>query len=258
MNNAENNHTNEISDRLNQMSHLICNHKSEIMKVNEIITEAVDVLYNFAVNDEDYYKYSTIDEHSNLYFKKVNNTEVGKIELIFPDTSKLEKIIGIIWDENGARNFDPHFIEGKIIRIYDQNLILVQQSYKGTLGKEGRYFYILAHKKKINKNTYLIACLSLNINDNNKKCNIPFTNPFINSANSFTLDIECDEKIKNSSLRKMHINLSGYFIKREESYIKLTYISSIDLGTSSLIPQFIIRKIKANKMLLLNLLRKNI
>ncbi|SBT80299.1 DNA-directed RNA polymerase III subunit RPC4, putative [Plasmodium malariae] len=85
-----------------------------------------------------------------------------------------------------------------------------------------------------------------------------FVNPFISSVNSFSIDIECDQEIMNSSLKKMFINLSGYYIKKENTSMKLTYISSIELDTSSLIPQFIIRKIKASKMSLLTMLKNNI
>ncbi|SOV83657.1 fam-a protein [Plasmodium sp. gorilla clade G3] len=258
MSNLNENNELDIDDRLKSMEHLVCKDEEERMKVNEIIEEASNVLYNFSIKQDDYYKYSTIDEDSHLYFKKVNNTDVGKIDLLFQDPSKFEKIIQTIWDENGTRKFDPYFIEGKILRIYDKDTILVRQSYKGTLGKEGRYFYIVAQKKKLNNNTYLITCVSLNINDNNEKCTSNFINPFIHSANSFTLNIECDENIKNSSLKRMYINLSGYHIKREDNCIKFTYVSSIELDTSPLIPQFIIRKVKAKKMLQLNTLRESI
>ncbi|SBS86432.1 fam-a protein [Plasmodium ovale] len=247
-----------IEERLKKMKHLVCNNKEEIKKVKEIIEEAGNLLYKFSVSDGDYSIYSSLDEDSHLYFKKVNNVDVGKLNLVFHDVSKFEKLIRVIWDENGTKNFDPNFIGGKILRIYDKDLILLQQSYKGTLGNEGRYFYILAHKKKLNKDTYQIACVSLNINDNNTKSKSTFKNPFVSSANSFSLDIECDEEIKNSSLKKMYINLSGYHIKREDTCLNFTYVSSIDLDTSPLIPQFIIRKIKASKMTQLQALKNNL
>ncbi|SBS88447.1 fam-a protein [Plasmodium malariae] len=217
----------DMEEKIKKMKHLVCKNKEEIKKVNEIITEADKLLYKFAVEDNDYNKYSSIDKESHLYFKKVKNTDVGKLSLIFHDSSKLEKLIRVIWDENGTKKFDPHFIEGKILRVYDKDLILIQQSYKGTLGNEGRYFYTLAHKKKINSESYIITCVSLNVNDNNKKGKSSFVNPFISSVNSFSIDIECDQEIMNSSLKKMFINLSGYYIKKENTSMKLTYISSV-------------------------------
>ncbi|EUD69285.1 hypothetical protein C922_00148 [Plasmodium inui San Antonio 1] len=251
--------TNEggVDERVNNVKHLFCNNQEEIKKVNEIIEETDKILYNFAVDHEGYSKYNSLDQESHVYFKKVNNVDVGKLTLVFHDATKLEKLIEIIWDENGTKKFDPHFIEGKILRVYNKDLILLQQSYKGTLGNEGRYFYILAHKKKVNKDTYLIACASINVNDYKKNQNT-FRNPFISSVNSFSLDIECDETIKNSPLRKMFINVSGYYIRREGPCLNFTYISSIELDTSPLIPQFIIRKIKASKMSLLRILKNHL
>ncbi|GAW82450.1 fam-a protein [Plasmodium gonderi] len=257
MNSNEVNNEVSVDERINNVKHLFCENEEEIKKVNEIIEETDQVLYNFASNKEGYTKYSSLDDESHLYFKKVNNVDVGKLTLIFRDCTKLEKLIQIIWDENGTKKFDPHFIEGKILRVYNKDLILLQQSYKGTLGNEGRYFYILAHKKKLNKDTYLIACASVNVNDN-KKNQSSFKNPFISSASSFSLNIECDEQIKSSSLRKMFINVSGYYIKREDTCLNCTYISSIELDTSPLIPQFIIRKIKASKMSQLKTLKNHL
>ncbi|GAB67949.1 hypothetical protein PCYB_125150 [Plasmodium cynomolgi strain B] len=243
-----------VDERINNMKHLFCNNPQEIKKVNEIIEETDKVLYDFAVNDEEYYKYTSLDQESHLYFKKVNNVDVGKLTLVFHDATKLERLIELIWDENGAKKFDPYFIEGKILRVYNKDLILLQQSYRGTLGNEGRYFYILVHKKKIDNDTYLISCASVNVDDQ-KKNQSTFTNPLVSSANTLSLDIECDEQIKNASLRKMFVNVSGYYIKREEDHLNFTYISSIELDTSSLIPQFIIRKVKASKMTQLQTLK---
>lgn len=90
MSNSNENNELDIDDRLKSMEHLVCKDEKEIMKVNEIIEEASNVLYNFSIKQDDYYKYSTIDEDSHLYFKKVNNTDVGKIDLLFQDPSKVD------------------------------------------------------------------------------------------------------------------------------------------------------------------------
>lgn len=242
-----------------EFAHLYCTETEEIKNMNEVMEEAMDVLQQFALREEGYTLCNTKDKESHLYYKKINKQSVLKIDFQIEDPSKMDKLISIIWNVNGAKLIDPHFIEGELVRIYDDNLVLLQQSYQGSYGIDGRYFYVLASKKQINDNTYIITCVSLNVKDSNNKETF-VNNPYVNSANAYTLSVDpkyCKND-KSPPLKKMFINLSGYIIKKEVSGINVIYVSSVQIGISSLIPSFIVKKVKINKMLLIKSLKNNL
>ncbi|VWU49787.1 fam-a protein [Hepatocystis sp. ex Piliocolobus tephrosceles] len=238
-------------EKKKNLHHLFSKNDEEISKVKDIMQEVEQVLLFFANNNKIYYKYYEVDEDdTTLHFTEYNNVDVGKLVFYINDILKFENLLDIIWNENGSKFFDPNFLNGRIRRVYDNNLILLQQTYKGSFGNEGRYFYLLAQNTQLNANTYVISCVSLNVNDNypkNKKKK--FHNPLVPKVNNFSLDLECDENIKNSKLVKMFINLSGYLIEKKDNHIKVTYVCSINLNTSSLVPNFLLRVVKANTMM---------
>lgn len=242
-----------------EFAHLYCTDTEEIKNMNEVMKEAMDVLQRFALREEGYTLCNTKDKDSNLYYKKINKQSVLKIDFQIEDSSKLEKLIDTIWNVNGTKLIDPSFIEGELVRIYDDNLVLLQQSYHGSYGIEGRYFYVLASKEKLNENTYIITCVSLNVKDGNNKESF-MHNPYVNSANLYTLQVDpsYSKSDKVPPLKKIFINLSGYIIKKEKTHINVTYVSSVQIGISSLIPSFIVKKVKINKMLLITSLKNNL
>lgn len=259
---------------------LLCNDEQETERIATIIEEAVEVLKDLAKTKEGYTLYSSSGSDFSLYFKKIHDDDVGKIDFHIKDPAKFEKLVDRIWDVNGSKVIDPNFIEGKIVRVYGDNTVLIHQCYKGTLGFEGRYFYVLANKNMIDENNCVITCVSINVNDDynpnepvvtrftalmnsntdagNKKSDSMFHNPFVKQANKLLIHINPNENNLNTSAKKMYINLSGYVIRRDKVKINITYISSVQLGLSSMIPTFILKKIKANKMMLIQALKKDL
>lgn len=260
---------------------LLCNDEKEAEEVAAIIKEATGVLKDLATTEEGYTLYSSSKSEYSLYFKRVHGDDVGKYQFQIPYPEKFEKLIDRIWDANGSKLIDPNFMEGKIIRVYDENTVLVHQCYKGSFGVEGRYFYVLANKNKVDDNTYVIMCVSVNVNDNHSeeepittrftslknnsgtcagsgKNDHLFLNPFVKKANTILIHVNPNECGLNTSAKKMFINLSGYVIRKDNSNIDVTYISSVQLGLSAIIPTFILKKIKASKMMLLQALKKDL
>lgn len=260
--------------------HLLCNDEQETETITTIINEAVAELKELATSEEGYTLYSSVEPELFLYFKKIHNDDVGKLKFYILDPTKLENLVDRIWDINGSKVMDPNFIEGRIVRVYDNNTVLIYQCYKGSFGFEGRYFYVLANKKKIDENNYVITCVSVNVNDSysaqeptatgfslvNNSCTYTggrkhdnmFHNPFVKKANTLLIHLNPYESNLNTSSKKMFINLSGYVIKRDHLKIDVTYVSSVQLGLSAMIPAFILKKIKANKMMLLQALKNDL
>lgn len=263
---------------LEGLDHLVCKNENEIKKINQIVAEATNVLKELATTEDGYTLYNSKGRDFSLYFKKFVDYDVGKVRFQIKNSSKMNELINKIWDVNGSRIIDSNFIEGKIVRIYDNNTVLIHQCYKGSFGVDGRYFYIVANKKQIDEDTHIITCISINVDDSSslsetsdKKssestsstdCDIEcvkqnnfFKNPLVKSADTFFITVDPVAYNVNTSLKKMFINISGYVVSKKGSNIDVVYVSSIQLGLSSIIPNFILKKIKASKMMLLQALQ---
>ncbi|ETB63078.1 hypothetical protein YYC_00666 [Plasmodium yoelii 17X] len=225
------------------------NQAKEAKQTSAIMSEALALAQKHAEHTNDYEEYSKEDDGTNLYFKKFKDTEIGKLEFTIPDADNYDDIINMLWDSNGAKNYDDNFIKGSIPRAYDPNLVIVQQRYKSPIGSLETYFNALAKKVEISKNKTAIVLVSSDMKDQNIASFIKYVNPIVESANSFKPDIDSEEDIRNAKLFKVYVNLVGAFIEKKSDCVKITYLSSLDLKTPPYIPQDIIRKFLASIML---------
>ncbi|SCM01094.1 hypothetical protein PCHDS_000048700, partial [Plasmodium chabaudi adami] len=117
-------------------------------------------------------------------------------------------------------------------RVYNPNLVIIQQRYKKKIGSPQKYFYALATKVQISEDTTIIAYTSANINDHNPSGK-KYENTIVKKANSFKTDINSEEDIRQGKLQKAFVNLAGYLIQKRGDRADVTYIESID-GHSSI------------------------
>ncbi|CXI21222.1 fam-a protein [Plasmodium berghei] len=211
--------------------HLLCTNPLETKKAMQIMDEAVELLRYYATTKE-YYKHDcTSCDGVNMYYKKLgHNTYIGKCQLQIYNPNKYNDIIKILWDLNGPKKFDDSHIKGKVVRSYNQNLLMILKFYKNMMLSSPRYFYALAKKAQISENTSIIVMASGNINDNNPFSTKTFKNKIIKSINSFKTSVCFDNDIQIGYFKKTFVNLSGYLIEKKDDHVDVTFVNSINFN----------------------------
>ncbi|SCM05863.1 fam-a protein [Plasmodium chabaudi adami] len=211
---------------------ILCTNPKETEEAIELMKEAVKQLKHHAT-DKHGYKLCAAIEHpdASLYKKELeNHTPVEKIEYSVHGSYKYAQIVKEILDLKHPNPFNNGDV--KIARVYNPNLVIIQQRYKKKIGSPQKYFYALATKAQISKNTTIIAYTSADINDHNPSGK-KYENKIIEKANSFKTDINSEEDIRQGKLQKTFVNLAGYLIQKRSCCVDVTYIESID-GHSSI------------------------
>ncbi|SCM08137.1 fam-a protein [Plasmodium chabaudi chabaudi] len=221
----------------------------EAKQAADVMADALAIAQKHAQHSEDYKLYSKEDDGAILYFKTVNNTEIGKLDLIIPNPDSYDDVVSMIWDPNGAKNFDDTFIEGNIPQVYNENLVIIQQRYKSAIGSWQRYYHAIANKVELSKDETAILLVSSDMNDHDGYCDRKYVNPIVESANSFKPDINSQEDIRKGHLSKMYVNLVAFFIKKEADSVKLTYVSSIDPNVPWYVPGVAVKKALVKKFI---------
>ncbi|CAD2111622.1 fam-a protein [Plasmodium vinckei] len=221
----------------------------EAKQAADIMVDALAIAQKHAQNSEDYKLYSKEDNGAILYFKKINETEMGKLDLIIQNPDSYADVVSMIWDPNGAKNFDNTFIEGSVPQVYNENLVIIQQRYKSAIGSWQRYYHAIANKVELSKDETAILLVSSDMNDHDGYCDKKYVNPIVSSANSFKPDINSQEDIRKGGLSKMYVNLVAFFIKKEEDSVKVTYVSSVDPNVPWYVPGVAIKKALVKKFI---------
>ncbi|CAD2100898.1 fam-a protein [Plasmodium vinckei lentum] len=221
---------------------------NETKQAEKAMFEALSLVKKHAKHTDDYEIYDEVDSEACLYYKKVNDVDIGKLELTIPNADNYDNIINLLWNPQGAEYFDGAFIEGRFVRMYNENLAILEQRHHCILKSWIGYYHALAKKFQLSENETAIILASSNINAHDPKNTRKFVNPFVKSAKSFNPDINSAEDIREGKLSKMYVNLLGFLIKKEDDCVKITYVISIDTDLPWLTPNRLIRSGVANKM----------
>ncbi|CAD2111640.1 fam-a protein [Plasmodium vinckei] len=221
---------------------------NETKQAEKVMFEALSLVKKHAKHTDDYEIYDEVDGEACLYYKKVNDVDIGKLELTIPNSDNYDSIINLLWNPQGAEYFDGAFIEGRFVRMYNENLAILEQRHHCILKSWIGYYHALAKKFQLSENETAIVLASSNINAHDPKNTRKFVNPFVKSAKAFNPNINSAEDIREGKLSKMYINLLGFIIKKEEDCVKITYVISIDTDLPWLTPNRLIRSGVANKM----------
>ncbi|KEG01150.1 hypothetical protein YYE_04185 [Plasmodium vinckei vinckei] len=205
---------------------LLCTNPKETKEAEEVMNEAVKHLESHASRMNGYKAFTNFnDPDVNLYKKKLeNHTDIERINYIVYDFDKYNDTINEIWDPNHVLPFNNGDV--KIARVYNPNLVIIQQRYKKKSGSPQKYFYALATKVQISEITTIIAYVSADINDHNPSQKI-YENTIVKKANSFKTDINSEEDIRKGKLKKTFVNLAGYYIQDYKGMANITYIGSV-------------------------------
>lgn len=234
-------------DIYEQNTDVMCTDTEEAKKAEEIMKEAVTLLQQHAQSEEDYNLYHKYDEEATVYFKKHEDTDIGKLELKIRNPDHYNDIVKILWDPNGAKHFDGNFINGKLVRVYNPNLVIVQLRSRSLVGLAQEYLYALAYKVEVSENETIIVHASADIYDHNDTYEYSYRNTILESANSFQTEIDPEDDIVNGEIIKTYINLSGCIIKKEDEYVNLTCVNSIDVESPNM-EDLILKVVKSIKM----------
>ncbi|SCL86670.1 fam-a protein [Plasmodium chabaudi adami] len=224
-NEGENNENEEIYEK---NKHLLCTNLEETMNAIELMDEAVKHLEYHSTDTNDY-ESDEINPSTSTDFcegKHENHTDVIKINFKMYSLDKYNKLINELWNPD-ANNFLY-----KVARVYNPNLVMIQQRYKKNSKEPQKYFYALVKKAQISEDKTIIVMTSGNINDHNPS-DIEYKNRIIESANLFTTEVDSEDDIRSGKLKKVFVNLAGYIIEKKHDHIYVTYVESIDEHDSS-------------------------
>ncbi|CAD2088785.1 fam-a protein [Plasmodium vinckei lentum] len=206
---------------------LLCTDPEETKQAIKLMSEAVMHLVYHATSEKGYELCCKFPENQTFFYKKKhdNQTNVGKIQYTINNLNKYDQIINKIWSPDQAIFFNKDSV--KIVRVYNPNLVMIQQRYKKKLGSRQKYFYALATKVEISEDATIIVMTSPNINDHNPSTK-EYKNTIIENANLFKTDIDSEDDIRNGKLKKVFVNIAGYHIEKKDNHIDINYVESID------------------------------
>ncbi|CAD2099413.1 fam-a protein [Plasmodium vinckei brucechwatti] len=211
--------------------HLLCTNPEEIKNAEKLMNEAVGCLEYHATSKNGY---ETLGENyiSNAFYSKKKDqiTEIFlKAKFKFEDPSMYNALINMLWDPDSDSLFNNGSV--KIARVYDPNLVIIQQRYKKGFMSRQKYFYALLKKAQVSKDKTIIVMASANINDHNPSKKT-YKNKIIENANLFKTQINSEDDIRKGKLKKVFVNIAGYLIENKFGWIDITYVESIDGYTS--------------------------
>ncbi|EUD71210.1 hypothetical protein YYG_03843 [Plasmodium vinckei petteri] len=207
--------------------HLLCTNHEETKNASKLMEEAVAHLKHHAINVNDYSYRDITPEHNMVFYKKKYKGHVTVYKIKYKvDLDKYESTIHELWDPDIANLVDDFPVRTKIARVYNRNLVMIQQRYKDSMFGRVKYLYALATKVELSKETTVIAYTSANINDHNPSKK-QYENKIIKNANLFKAEIDSEDDIRKGELKKTFIHLAGYYIQKYDDHVDVTFIASV-------------------------------
>ncbi|VTZ71954.1 fam-a protein [Plasmodium yoelii] len=210
--------------------HLLHNDPKETLQAYAYMNKALNQLEYHATSKDGYKLYDFYCYYNIKFYKKKHqgHTLVKKVEYTVVNLNKYNELINMFWDPDSSDFLYEGSVKRKIVRVYNPNLVMIQQRSKShRLGRQ-KYFYALAAKFKISENKTMIVMASANINDHNHKNVKSFRNTIVENANLFKANIDSEDDIRNGKLQKMFVNLNGYIVEKKRNRVYITYINSND------------------------------
>ncbi|CAD2100704.1 fam-a protein [Plasmodium vinckei petteri] len=220
---------------------LLCEEPEETINASKLMDEAVVHLAYHATNNNDSESCKKNTGSSSLSCEK----KYEKPKNLLSANRKIyhlgmyNNIVNMIWNPHPVKFYiNESVISGKenitrkIVRVYDPNLIMIQQRYnKGSKGGQ-KYFYALVKKAHLSEDKTIIVMTSVNMKDQDSS-NEKHKNTIIENANLFKTSIETEKDIKQGKLKKVVVNIAGYLVEKIKKDIHITYIESINEDNST-------------------------
>ncbi|CAD2102633.1 fam-a protein [Plasmodium vinckei brucechwatti] len=221
----------------------------EAQQAAEVMDEAIIKFNYYSTRGYNFSLYENYSKYASSYFNKYKEpTDIGKIDIKIRYPRMYDEIVNILWDPNGAKKYNSDFVIGYIIREYNPNLLMIQQFYKCYTSVRLAYSYTLAVKYKVSEDTTMIVKASANINDHNRRDKKKYENIIVKSANSFKVDVNSQEDLKNGQYKKMFVHLSGYAITKYKDHVEIIHIEAINDKPLTIAPKWYKLLNKSNRM----------
>ncbi|CXH84648.1 fam-a protein [Plasmodium berghei] len=137
-----------------------------------------------------------------------------------------DQITSMLWDPDCKKPFNDGSF--KISRVYNPNLVMIQQRYGGSSMNSQKYFYALAAYVEKSKRKSMIVMAIVDINDPNPS-NKEYKDAIIKNANLLKTTIDSEDHIRQGKLEKPFVNIAGYFIDEFSSTdFNIVYAKSFD------------------------------
>ncbi|SCL85297.1 fam-a protein [Plasmodium chabaudi chabaudi] len=216
--------TNSPNKRHENPPSLLCEDREEIEKAKKNASKAVILLQKLAASTNGYAIDVQQKHDAIIYSKKIGNIDIGKLNVKIPFTDNYNDIINMLWDPNGIQKFDGSLIHRKVVRVYSQNLIMMEQSNMSHTQSPPQKRYALAARVKLSNDLTVILCPSTTLNylnDSDEEVNMK---EMLENTRAIETGIDPEE-----ALTKLGANLSGFIIKKDddEDEVDVTYINSI-------------------------------
>ncbi|SCL89145.1 fam-a protein [Plasmodium chabaudi chabaudi] len=216
----------------NKNKHRLCVNSRETIHAEQVMSEAVKHLEHYATSKDGYNLLSqTPDKSLSQYKKKIDgDTDILKINLNIYTSSQYDHVINKYWDPDTPNTYNKGNV--KIIRVYNPNLVLIEQRYKKKYESHHEYFYALMKFAQVSENKTIIAMTSADIDDHNPYRKT-YKNKIVKSANGFQTSVNSDHYIRQPRSKNVYVNLAGYLIEKKDDNLEITYVESIDKSPSS-------------------------
>ncbi|CAD2099687.1 fam-a protein [Plasmodium vinckei lentum] len=213
--------------------HLLCTNTNETINAEKLMNEAATHLEHHA-KSKDGYELCKWSRKFNITLsrKKNEDTIVQRIILKYYHIDKYNETINQLWDPDCINLLDNKSTKRKIVRVYNPNLVMIQQRYKSSSVGREKYFYALVAKVEISSYETIIVMASANINDGYPSDD-EYKNKIIENANLFKTQINSESDIRNGEIKKTFVNIAGYYIRKTYNFVNITYLESIDGHTSN-------------------------
>ncbi|CAD2097963.1 fam-a protein [Plasmodium vinckei petteri] len=213
--------------------HLLCTNSKEIANATKLMNEAATHLEHHVTNNEGYEVCNWSPRHFRIFSReKHDDTIVQRINFKYYNINKYNEIINRLWDPALANDFNNGDVKRKIVRVYNPNLVMIQQRYKSWYESCEKYFYALAARVDISEEKTIIVMASANINDGYPSHD-KYKNKIIENANLFKTEINSEDDIRSGKLKKTFVNITGYLLEKIYAHVNITYLESIDGHTSN-------------------------
>ncbi|SCL95738.1 fam-a protein [Plasmodium chabaudi adami] len=211
--------------------HLLCTNPEETKQAVKLMNEALVYLVYHAKNRDNYKPCKVNFNFPAIAHKKKHEGKyVIRIHLNIMDPSVFDNAINKLWNPDSLNSFNTGDV--KIFRVYNPNLVMIQQRYEKNSDGPQKYFYALSKRAQISENTAIIVTTSANINDHNPS-NKEYENTIIKSANLFKTEVDSEDDIRDGKLEKVFVNIAGYLIEKKDDHFEVFFVECID-GHSSI------------------------
>ncbi|VEV56182.1 fam-a protein [Plasmodium vinckei vinckei] len=233
----------------NNNHRLLCRDPEEIEKVTKLMNEATAILQKEFTSDN--YNLARFTEGGARLFRKQKDTmDIGKLCISIEKPDKYGEIKDTIWNPNGFLNMDPSFLTGQVVRVYNPNLVMIQQCYTSGGQNSVKYFHYLAQKIEVSKDKTIMIYLSTHSADVNDSME---ENMYTLLDIAYSLEPGCNYE---EEFKKNYVNLSAYEINKDDKKVDIVYLDSI-YDDEILAPLYDFKRVRSRKIIqLVNLKEK--